>query len=386
MAARGAPPDDGELMRRALALAARGLGRTWPNPPVGAVLVRDGRVVGEGFHRRVGAAHAEIEAIRAAGRYARGAELFVTLEPCTHHGRTPPCVEALLPLGLTRVVVGAPDPNPQVRGRGIRRLRQSGIPVVIGVEGAAADDLLAGFRSRILRGRPLVTLKLAATLDGRIAAHGGDGRWITGPASRREAHVLRGVSDAVLVGAGTVRADDPRLTCRVAGGHDPLRIVLAGTTLDLPSGARVLMPGGPPTLVLAPASAPSRRVAGLRARGIEVELLPARGGRVPFGTVAAALGRRGLTRLLVEGGATVAAAALAARVVDRVILYVSPSVLGGDGIPAIGPLGIRRAAGALRLLDVSWRRVGEDFVVEGAPRWRRTPLPRAGARATGKAG
>lgn len=382
MATRGGPPNDADLMRRALALGARGLGRTWPNPPVGAVLVRDGKVVGEGFHRRAGAPHAEIEALRAAGRRARGAELFVTLEPCTHHGRTPPCVDALLPLGLTRVVVGAVDPNPQVRGRGVRRLRQSGIPVVVGVEARAADELVAGFRSRILLGRPLVTLKLALTLDGRIAAHGGDGRWITGPAARREAHALRGATDAVLVGAGTVRADDPRLTCRLPGGHHPLRIVLAGPTLDLPRGARVLTAGGPPTLILAPVGATARRVAALRRLGVEVELLPARGGLIPFEAVVTALGRRGVTRLLVEGGATVGAAALAARAVDRVVLFVAPSILGGDGVPAVGSLGIRRAAGALRLAQITMRRVGEDVVVEGTPRWRRTPLPPAGARGT----
>src|SRR5262249_20953484 len=174
MAAGRARPTDAHFMGRALALGARGLGRTWPNPPVGAVLVRGGRVVGEGFHTRAGAPHAEIEALRAAGARARGAELFVTLEPCTHHGRTPPCVEALLGLGLTRVVVAVADPNPRVRGRGIRQLRRSGIPVTVGIESAEAGELLAGFRSRVLRGRPLVTLKLAVTLDGRIAASGGD--------------------------------------------------------------------------------------------------------------------------------------------------------------------------------------------------------------------
>ena len=371
MPAGGRRPTDQVWMRRALALAARGLGRTFPNPPVGAVLVRGGRVVGEGFHARTGSPHAEINAIRAARGRVRGAELFVTLEPCSHHGRTPPCVEALLGLGLRRVVVGVHDPNPRVRGRGIRRLRRAGIPVTIGVEAEAARELLAGFRSRVLRGRPLVTLKLAVTLDGRIAAAGGDARWISGPAARRLAHRLRGVSDAVLVGAGTVRADDPRLTCRIAGGHDPLRIVLAGRDLALPPRARVLARGGPPTLVIAPFGARPDRVAALGRCGVEVLLLPGRGGRISFERVVRALGARGLTTLLVEGGGTVAADALRAGVVDRVVLFLAPSFLGADGVAAVGPLGVRRAANAFRLGPMTVQRIGGDLVLEGQPHRRR---------------
>jgi len=280
-------------------------------------------------------------------------------------------VDALLGLGLSRVVVAVPDPNPRVRGRGIRRLRQGGVPVVVGVEADPARDLLAGFRSRVLRGRPLVTLKLAVTLDGRIAARGGDARWISGRGARRLAHRLRGVVDAVLVGAGTVRADDPRLTCRLARGHDPQRIVLAGRDLALPARARVLAPGGPPTLVIAPVGARADRVASLRRRGVEVELLPGRDGRVPFGRVVRALGARGLTTLLVEGGGTVAAQALRAGVVDRVILFLAPSFLGADGVPAIGPLDIRRAANAIRLGPLAVQRIGDDLVLESQPRARR---------------
>jgi len=383
MIAAGRPrPTDARFMQRALALAARGLGRTYPNPPVGAVLVRGGRVVGEGFHARAGGPHAEIEAIRAAGARARGAELFVTLEPCTVHGRTPPCLDAVLGLDLARVVIGAVDPDPRVRGRGIRGLRRRGVPVVVGVEGTAAGELVAGFRSRVLRGRPLVTLKLAVTLDGRIAARGGDARWITGVAARRLAHELRGVSDAVLVGAGTVRADDPRLTCRVRGGHDPVRVVLAGRALDLPRRARVLAPGGPPTIVVAPADAAPRRVAALGRAGVDVALLPARAGRVPFARVMQALGQRGFTSVLVEGGGTVAADALRAGIVDRALLFVAPALLGGDGVAAVGALGIARAADAIRLTRVTVRRIGEDILVDGRPRRLRHPLPPAGSRGT----
>src|SRR4029453_19276668 len=257
---------DAGCMRRALALAARGLGRTWPNPPVGAVLVRGGRVIGEGFHTRAGAPHAEIEALRAARGRPRGAELFVTLEPCSHHGRTPPCADALLGLGLSRVVVAVPDPNPRVRGRGIRTLRAHGIPVTVGIEATAAGEPLPGFRSSMRRRRPPVMLKLASTLDGRIAARGGDARWITGPAARRRGHELRDVHDAILVGAGTVRADDPALTCRIRGGHHPVRVILAGPRLDLPPGARILDVRAAPTWVVTTGRAQPSRVRRLRRR------------------------------------------------------------------------------------------------------------------------
>jgi len=359
---------DARFMARALALAAEGLGRTFPNPPVGAVFVRGGRVLGEGFHHRAGAPHAEIEALRAAGGRVRGATLYVTLEPCSHHGRTPPCAEALVGLGLRRIVVALVDPNPRVRGRGIAKLRRAGIPVAVGPGAEEARLLTAGYRSRVLHGRPLVTLKLATTLDGRIAAAGGDARWITGPAARRLAHALRDVSDAVLVGAGTVRADDPRLTCRLPGGHDPVRIVLAGPALRLPARARVLARGGPPAWVVAPRGAPAARVAALRRRGVEVLLVPGRRGRVPFAALVRLLGARGLTSLLVEGGGTVAAEALRARAVDRLVLFVAPAILGGDAVAAVGPLDRVRVRDAVRVGGLAVAHVGPDLVLEGRVR------------------
>jgi diaminohydroxyphosphoribosylaminopyrimidine deaminase/5-amino-6-(5-phosphoribosylamino)uracil reductase len=376
--ASGAAADE-RFMARALELAAHGLGRTWPNPPVGAVFVRGGRIVGEGYHTRAGAAHAEVEALRRAGRRARGATLYVTLEPCTHHGRTPPCVEALLPLGLRRVVVAMPDPDPRVRGRGIRRLRGARIPVVVGPGAEQARVLTAGYCTRVLRGRPQVTLKLAATLDGRIATASGASRWITGPAARALAHGLRDVSDAVLVGAATVRADDPRLTCRLPGGRDPLRVVLAGPRLDLPSGARVLTAG---TVVIAPRDAPAARVAALRRRGVDVLLLPAKRGRVSFAAVARALGARGITSLLVEGGGTVAAAAIRSGVADRLILFLAPVLFGGDGVSAIGELGVAHPTRGIRLERVAVTWIGPDLVLEGRLRHARraTARPFASAR------
>jgi diaminohydroxyphosphoribosylaminopyrimidine deaminase / 5-amino-6-(5-phosphoribosylamino)uracil reductase len=371
---RGSAADE-RHMARALELAAHGLGRTFPNPPVGAVFVRRGRTLGEGFHRRAGLPHAEIEALRAAGGHVRGATLYVTLEPCSHHGRTPPCAEALLPLGLARVVVAVPDPNPRVRGRGLARLRRAGIPVRVGVGADEARRLLAGYRSHILKGRPLVTLKLAMTLDGRIAAAGGDARWITGAAARRLAHGMRDVSDAVLIGAETLRRDDPRLTCRLPGGHDPVRIVLAGAELRLPMRARLFQAGGPPTWVVTATAAPTARVAALRRRGVEVLQVPGRGRLPPFAAVARALGARGLTSVLVEGGAAVAAVALRAGVVDRLVLFVAPLLLGGDAVPAIGPLGVRRVARALGIDGLAVGRIGHDLVIEGRPRPRRGAAP-----------
>lgn len=362
---------DRAYMARALALAARGLGRTFPNPPVGAVFVRGGRVVGEGFHRRAGGPHAEIAALRQAGDRARGAELYLTLEPCTFHGRTPPCIDALLPLGLKRVVIATTDPNPRVHQRGIRRLRQAGVPVVVGVGAKTSMRLLEGFRSRMLRSRPFVTLKLATTLDGRIAAAGGDARWVTGAAARRAAHRLRAETDAILVGAGTVRSDDPQLTCRLRGGHDPVRVVLAGAGLDLPPRARVFAAGGPPTWVVVPANASPKRVAALQRRGVDVVLVPGRGTRVPFDAVARVLAERGLTTLLVEGGGEVAAAALRARVVDRLVLFVAPTLLGGDGVPAVGALGFRRMGAALAVADMHVAPVGRDLMITGQVQYPR---------------
>jgi diaminohydroxyphosphoribosylaminopyrimidine deaminase/5-amino-6-(5-phosphoribosylamino)uracil reductase len=368
-------PRDRRFMARALELAARGVGRTFPNPPVGAVLVRGGRIVGEGFHARAGGPHAEIEALRAAGGRARGATLYVTLEPCTIHGRTPPCVDALLPLGLARVIVATRDPNPRMQGRGIKALRRAGIPDVVGPGAPEAETLIAPFAMRMRAGRPLVVLKLAASLDGRIAARGGDARWITGEPARRIAHGLRDTCDAVLVGAGTVRSDDPQLTCRIPGGRDPIRVVLAGAALDLPPRAHLLQPGGPPTWVIAPRSAAPARVAALRRRGVEVLQVAGRGGRVALPAALRALAARGLTSVLVEGGASVAAEALRAGVVDRLVLFVAPLLLGGDGVPAIGPLGIRRVRDALRTGALAVARAGDDLVIDTtlapAPRPRR---------------
>jgi diaminohydroxyphosphoribosylaminopyrimidine deaminase/5-amino-6-(5-phosphoribosylamino)uracil reductase len=355
--------DDPRFMRLALRLGRRGLGRTSPNPPVGAVVVADAAVVGRGYHRRAGAPHAEIEALRAAGPRARGATLYVTLEPCAHHGRTPPCTDAIIAAGVRRVVLGTRDPNPAVTGNGMGRLRGAGIEVASGIEQAACDELVAAFRKHVTTGLPLVTLKLAASLDGRIATASGESRWITGADSRRFVHRLRARHDAVLVGAETVIRDDPGLTCRVGGGRNPLRVVLDGR-LRVPLRAQVLTnTGATATLVCTGRHAPATKVRRLQQQGVEVLRLPASGGHIGMKQLMRALGRRGIMSVLIEGGATVAAAAITARVVDRVLIFYAPKLIGGDGRPVFAPLGVRRLAQAPRLGRLRVRRFAADVLV-----------------------
>jgi len=360
----GTRPDvDERFMERALALAARGLGRTSPNPPVGAVFVRDGQIVGEGFHRQAGGPHAEIVALRQAGARAHGADLYVTLEPCAHHGRTPPCAAALAPLGLRRVVVAMRDPNPRVRGRGLRMLRAAGARVSVGQGAGAAEKLVAGHRSVVERGRPWTVLKLGTSLDGRIGTASGRSRWITGPRARRRGQELRGMADAILVGARTVRADDPHLTCRIPGRRQPVRVVVAGVHPGLPDRAHVLRDGLAPTWVVVPRGASRAATAKLRRQGVEVIEIGEDARRVAFGPLARTLAARGITRLLIEGGGQVAAAALRARIVDEVAIFLAPMLIGADGVAAIGPLALRSLARAVHVDDLRVERVGPDLLV-----------------------
>ncbi len=351
-------------MRLALREARRGLGRTSPNPAVGAVLVKGGRVVGRGHHARAGAPHAEVAAIRDAGPLARGADLYTTLEPCDHFGRTPPCSLAILEAGVRRVFSGSADPNPRVNGAGIRRLRRAGVEVHAGVLRDACDALNETWFHYITTGRPHVTLKLAVTLDGRIATRTGDSRWVTGPRARALVHRLRDASDAVLVGAGTVRADDPRLTTRLPGGRgrDPLRVVL-DSRLRLPTRSRVLHPRSEaPTLVAPVAGRPPARPA----PGVEYLRCKARGGRVDLRDLLRRLGRRGVATVLVEGGGEVAASLLDAGLVDRLLLFVAPRIAGGglSWLPGDGPA---RMAGARAVRDLEVRRVGPDILLSCRP-------------------
>lgn len=327
-------------MNVAIGLARRGLGDTAPNPSVGCVIVRDGHVVGRGRTAPGGRPHAETEALAIAGETARGATAYVTLEPCAHHGRTPPCALALIEAGVARVVIAARDPDPRVDGAGIAMLREAGIEVVEGV--GAADDINAGFFSRVARGRPFVTLKLATSLDGRIATRSGDSQWITGDASRRAAHALRGTHDAVMVGVGTVLADDPELTCRIDGFRaTPLVRIVVDSHLRLPLSGRLARGAAdhPLWVVHREGVDPARHDA-FAQLGARLFAVPA--GEIGVEPAAAlqALGAAGITRLLVEGGGTLAASLLRADLVDDIAWFTAPMVIGGDGIAAVAGFGV----------------------------------------------
>jgi diaminohydroxyphosphoribosylaminopyrimidine deaminase/5-amino-6-(5-phosphoribosylamino)uracil reductase len=362
------------LMHRALELAALARGRTSPNPMVGAVIVRDGRVVGEGYHRRAGTPHAEVHALRAAGEQAWGATLYVNLEPCNHQGRTPPCTEAIIAAGIAEVHMAMLDPNPRVNGQGRVRLEEAGIRTTVGVLEAEAHELNEVFVTYITAGRPFVIAKFAASLDGKIATRTGESRWITGEAARQRVHALRDTVDAILVGASTVLADDPLLTTRLPDRevHHPLRIILDSRG-RVPLQARLYDPALPGKTLLAttPALPAEHRVA-LEARGIEVLTLPADAqGRVDLPALLAALGQREVTSLLVEGGGMVLGSFFEARLVDKVLAFLAPLVIGGRDAPgAVAGKGVERLAGAARLERVRVERVGEDVLVTGYPRGR----------------
>ncbi|MDG2306008.1 MAG: bifunctional diaminohydroxyphosphoribosylaminopyrimidine deaminase/5-amino-6-(5-phosphoribosylamino)uracil reductase RibD [Candidatus Binatia bacterium] len=350
---------DARYMHRALTLAKRGLGRTHPNPPVGAVLVRRGEVVGQGWHHRAGEPHAEALAFAAAGKRARGATLYCTLEPCTVEGRTPACAPAVIDAGVARVVLGSVDTDRRVAGRGIRRIRRAGIDVTTGVETAACDELLRFYDRHRRAGRPWVRLKLATSLDGRIALRDGTSKWITGDAARAEVHRWRDQLDAVLVGSGTVRADDPTLDCRRPRGRDPIRVVADSRLRTLPT-ARLFQAGDAPVWLVTTKEASEGRARRLEAAGGDILRVKAREGRVDPRALLQALGRRGVTSVLAEGGSTLAASLLRAGLVDELCVFQAPLLIGGDGIPMIQALGIESLAKAPRLGDVRVSRVGVD--------------------------
>jgi diaminohydroxyphosphoribosylaminopyrimidine deaminase / 5-amino-6-(5-phosphoribosylamino)uracil reductase len=340
-AAIGAPTNDLAHMRAALALARRGLGRTWPNPGVGCVIVKDGRVVGRGWTQPGGRPHAEQLALQRAGREAKGATAYVTLEPCSVPGRGPACADGLIAAGVARVVAAVEDPFPRVAGTGFAKLRTAGIAVEIGLCADEANEVNAGFFARVKHGRPLVTLKLATSLDGRIATASGESRWITGPAARARAHLLRATHDAVLIGTGTALADDPQLTCRLPGleSRSPVRIVI-DRRLRLPATSRLFAKADQaPTWVATLASADPARQAALAKAGVKIVAVePNATCGIDLAGLLLRLGDQGLTRLLVEGGGLLAAALLRANLVDRLVWMHAPLAIGGDGLPAVAAL------------------------------------------------
>lgn len=352
---------DRVMMQRCLELARRALGRTSPNPLVGAVVVKDGEIIGEGFHPRAGEPHAEVFALKAAGENARGATIYVSLEPCNHHGRTPPCSEALIAAGVKKVVVGMVDPNPLVAGGGIARLRTAGIEVVVGVEEEACRKLNEGFIHRILYKRPLGILKYAMTLDGKIATTTGHSTWITNQEARSIVHQMRAACDAIIVGGNTVRFDNPRLTSRQQGAHNPLRVVMS-RSLNLPEQANLWQTKEAPTLVLTEVGANPAFKELLLQGGVEViELSPLTPERVM-----AYLYERGFCSVLWECGGTLAASAIAQGAVQKVLAFIAPKIIGGSHAPTpVGDLGFTTMTEALSLERVEVRVVGADCLIEG---------------------
>lgn len=367
-APKGFSAEEFKFMRLALRLAVRGKGRTSPNPAVGAVVVRKGKVVGRGWHRRSGEAHAEVHAIEQAGAAARGAAIYVTLEPCCTYGRTPPCTDALIRAGIKKVIVAALDPNPRHQGRGVATLRRRGLVVRVGLMGKEASALNEDFAKFITTGLPFTTAKVAMSLDGKIATAQGDSRWISGVESRRRAHLGRYYADAILVGRKTVVRDDPRLTARRDGREikAPCRIIL-DSRAEIPLDVKLLRPpDASRTIIAVTDSAPRGRIAKLEALGARVVRCSSREGRVSLKSLWRRLGRMGIMSVLIEGGGETIASALDAGVVDRMKVFIAPKIIGGRTAPTpVGGKGIARVADALPIKNVTVTRCGEDILVSG---------------------
>ncbi|NET57487.1 MAG: bifunctional diaminohydroxyphosphoribosylaminopyrimidine deaminase/5-amino-6-(5-phosphoribosylamino)uracil reductase RibD [Symploca sp. SIO2E6] len=354
-------PFDCTMMQRCIELASQARGCTTPNPLVGAVIVQDGNIVGEGFHPAAGKPHAEVFALREAGEHSKGATIYVNLEPCNHYGRTPPCSEALVKAGVAKVVVGMVDPNPKVSGGGINRLRAAGIEVVVGVEEAACRQLNEAFIHRILYQRPLGILKYAMTLDGKIAATSGHSKWVTSQESRTYVHQLRSTCDAVIVGSNTVLTDNPYLTSHNPHLPNPLRVVMS-RTLNLPLNAHLWETNQAPTLVLTEAGANPDLKQWLQKKGVEVVELTL----LTPSQVMAYLYERQLSSVLWECGGTLAASAITDGTVQKVLAFIAPKIIGGKFAPSpVGDLGLATMTDALNLERVTWRQLGSDYLVEG---------------------
>ncbi|XXF80510.1 bifunctional diaminohydroxyphosphoribosylaminopyrimidine deaminase/5-amino-6-(5-phosphoribosylamino)uracil reductase RibD [Myxococcaceae bacterium GXIMD 01537] len=354
------------FMRIALEEAAKGLGRTSPNPVVGAVLVKGGRIIARGYHKKAGTAHAEVVALEAAGARARGADLYTTLEPCDHYGRTPPCSVALLEAGVRRVICASGDPNPQVDGKGVARLRRGGVEVLTGVLREEADRLNRPFFKVIQQGLPYVTLKAAVTLDGKLATATGDSRWVTGEEARAWVHRLRDQVDAILVGANTVRLDDPKLTTRLpgGGGRDAVRIVV-DSRLRLTPRYTVFHQRSPARTVLATLEDPGgRKARRFTDAGVEVWQVRARKGRVDLKPLLKRIAKEGLNHVLVEGGAELYGSFLREGLADALALFLAPKLIGGEGLSWTGDLGVKVMGEALAVKDLSLEKLGEDVLIQ----------------------
>jgi diaminohydroxyphosphoribosylaminopyrimidine deaminase / 5-amino-6-(5-phosphoribosylamino)uracil reductase len=360
--------NDEHFMQLALGLAAQGRGFTSPNPMVGAVVVRDGVVVGQGYHQAAGGPHAEVHAIDAAGDAAAGATLYVNLEPCNHTGRTPPCTRKIAEAGLRRVVIGMRDPNPKVAGGGVEFLQARGIEAVCGVCEEQARELNEAFVKHSRTGRPFVIAKCAATLDGRIATRSGDSRWVTGAEARAFVHELRCASDAIMVGAGTIAADDPRLTARLKGrpARDPIRIVLDPRLRSAPTARVMQHSSAAETILVVGRDVPASARARMQMKKVRVIEAETRAGRIDLGRLMDQLGQMDVTSILIEGGGRTLGSAFRAGIVDKACFFYAPLVTAGDdGVPICSGAGAERMRDCLRLDRIRTRRFGDDVLIEG---------------------
>ena len=354
-------------MRLALDLARKAEGKTSPNPVVGAVIVKSGKIIAKGYHKKAGSPHAEIIALRKAGRKSIGADLYVNLEPCCHHGKTPPCTEAIIAAGIKRVVLGIRDPNPLVRGKGIRFLKKQGIEVDVGILKRDCKEVNETFIKYITTGRPWVILKSALSLDGKVATLTGDSRWISGPKAREYAHQLRSKVDAVLVGAETVRVDDPRLTVRLnkKGIRNPVRVVVAGKQ-PIPVSSKIFNNALRERVICATTASQSlSQKKKLQLKGVELLSMKYKRKKVDLSLLMDKLGKMGITSIMIEGGAEISGDALKEKIVDKVIYFIAPKIIGGKRAPGpVGGQGISKLKDFIQLKDMSVAKLGDDFVIE----------------------
>lgn len=358
---------DEKYMRMALRLAEKAKGRTSPNPMVGAVVVKNGHVVGRGYHRKAGELHAEAIALKKAGPAAKGATLYVTLEPCSHtNKRTPPCTPLVIQSGVKRVVTAMIDPNPRVSGGGIRTIRKSGTELVTGVLEAEARKLNEAFIKHVTTKMPFVTLKIAQTLDGKIATASGESKWITGKEAREEGRRLRDINDAILVGINTVLKDNPSLTTRIPGGRDPIRVIV-DSRLRMPLNAKVLIQKSPAkTMIATLSNVLESKIKKLQDIGVEVLTIKSAHGRVDLQDLVKKLGKKDIMSVLIEGGAEVNASALKSNIVDKIVMFIAPTILTGkDSLCSIGGISPKALDYAIKLRSVTSRFVGQDLMIEG---------------------
>jgi diaminohydroxyphosphoribosylaminopyrimidine deaminase/5-amino-6-(5-phosphoribosylamino)uracil reductase len=361
--------DDERWMKQVLRLAEKGWGRTSPNPLVGAVLVKNGNVVGKGYHAKAGEAHAEIMALQQAKEEARGAVLYLNLEPCTHYGKTPPCVHQVIQSKVKRVVIGMEDPNPLVNGKGVEILRRAGLKVDVGILKKECQRLNEAFSKFILKKEPFVILKAAATLDGKIATRNGDSKWISGEASRHLVHRWRDRVDGVLVGIGTVLKDDPMLTARIRKGRDPYRIVL-DSRLKIPEKAKVIRTSPSKTIIASTEKAPKGKIEKLEQRGVQILLLDSKQGKINLKSCLSKLGEMGMMSLMVEGGSQVNGSFLDQGLIDKFFLFLSPKIMGDpQALGIFGGKGVSRVQESTVLKEIMTRKIGEDIFIESYFEW-----------------